>query len=86
MLTLPWGTHKSEPRDASGPGQTAVGVPGKALDRGWVYGPESPAWSLCTPIQSGSLRAGRASGPRAWLGGQGQVSRGLEGLGRLVAS
>lgn len=70
---VPWGANRSGQRPVGGPtgdpGQRPGALPG-----------------LCAPpTQSGSLRAGLASAPRAWVGGRGQVSR-AGGAGKAPGS
>lgn len=52
---------------------TGLGREQRGLRRSPGQRPGVPS-GLCAPTGPGSLRAGRASAPRAWLGGRGQVS------------
>lgn len=71
--TPPWGTYKPELWNARGSGQTAVGVLGEALDRGWLVPVREARSHASCSVPEPEGRAGLH--PRKPAGGRGRSGR-----------
>lgn len=71
--TPPWGTYKPELWNARGSGQTAVGVLGEALDRGWLVPVREARSHASRSVPEPEGRAGLH--PRKPAGGRGRSGR-----------